>query len=85
MIKIRNKIFARKKRQPKNVNCKHLYNLETVNKDIKKLKKIYYADYFTEHVNNNKFNSINLFLCNKMKYKIHKLHKNHIHIHIENE
>ena len=27
MIKIRNKIFARKKRQPKNVNCECLYNL----------------------------------------------------------
>ena len=54
MIKIRNKIFARKKRQPKNVNCKHLYNLfrNRVNKDIKKSKKKYYADYFNEHVNN---------------------------------
>ena len=41
MIKIRNKIFARKKRQPKNVNCKHLYSLfrNRVNKDIKKSKK----------------------------------------------
>ena len=27
MIKIRNKLFARKMRQPKNVNCKCLYNL----------------------------------------------------------
>ena len=54
MIKIRNKIFARKKRQPKNVNCKRLYNLfrNRVNKDIKKSKKKYYADYFNEHVNN---------------------------------
>ena len=54
MIKIRNKIFARKKRQPKNVNCKRLYNLfrNRVNKEIKKSKKKYYADYFTEHVNN---------------------------------
>ena len=54
MIKIRNKLFARKKRQPKNVNCKRLYNLfrNRVNKDIKKSKKKYYADYFNEHVNN---------------------------------
>ena len=54
MIKIRNKIFARKKRLPKNVNCKCLYNLfrTRVNKDIKKSKKKYYADYFNEHVNN---------------------------------
>ena len=27
MIKVRNKIFARKKRQPENENCKRLYNL----------------------------------------------------------
>ena len=52
MIKIRNKIFARKKRQL--VNCKRLYNLfrNRVNNDIKKSKKKYYADYFNEHVNN---------------------------------
>ena len=36
MIKIINKIFARKKRQPNNDNCKRLYNLET--ELIKKLK-----------------------------------------------
>ena len=47
MIKIRNKIFARKKRQPNNDNCKYLYNLfrNRVNKEIKKPKKNYYADY----------------------------------------
>ena len=38
MIKIRNKIFARKKRQPKNVNCKHNLFRNRV-KDIKKSKK----------------------------------------------
>ena len=38
MIKIRNKIFARKKRQPNNVNCKCLHNLfrNRVNREIKK-------------------------------------------------
>ena len=54
MIEVRNKIFARKKRQPENENCKILYNLlrNRVNKELKKSKKKYYADYFTEHVNN---------------------------------
>ena len=53
MIKFRNKIFARK-RQPENENCKRLYNIlrNKVNWDLKKLKKKYYAEYFTEHVNN---------------------------------
>ena len=38
MIKIRNKIFAWKKRQPNNENCKRLYNLLTnrVNRELKK-------------------------------------------------
>ena len=54
MIRIRNKIFARKKRQPSNMNCKRLYNLfrSRVNRELKKSKKIYYVDYFIEHVNN---------------------------------
>ena len=54
MIKFRNKIFARKKRPPENENCKILYNLlrNRVNRDLKKSKKKYYAEYFTEHVNN---------------------------------
>ena len=39
MIKVRNKIFARKKRQPENENCKRLYNLLRVNKQLKKSKK----------------------------------------------
>ena len=54
MIKIRNKLFARKKRQPNNENCKHLYSLfrNRINREIKKSKKQYYAEYFKEHVNN---------------------------------
>ena len=38
LIKIRNKIFARKKRKPENDNCKQLYNLlrNRVNREIKK-------------------------------------------------
>ena len=41
MIKIRNKIFARKKRQPNNKNCKRLYNLlrNRVNRELNKSKK----------------------------------------------
>ena len=54
MIKIRNKIFARKKRQPNNENCKRLYNLlrNRVNRELNRLKKKYYTEYFTEYVNN---------------------------------
>ena len=53
MIKIRNKIFARKKRQPENENCKQLYNIfrNRVNREIKKSKKQYYAEYFEKNVN----------------------------------
>ena len=35
LIKVRNKVFARKKRQPDNENCKPLYNL---NMELKSLK-----------------------------------------------
>ena len=54
MIKIRNKVFARKKRQPNNLNCKRLYNLlrNRVNREMNKSKKKYYAEYFAENVNN---------------------------------
>ena len=54
MIKIRNKVFARVKRQPNNLNSKRLYNLlrNRVNRELKKLKKNYYADYFAENINN---------------------------------
>ena len=43
MIKIRNKVFAKKKRQPNNDNHKRLYNLlrNRVNREIKKAKKQY--------------------------------------------
>ena len=58
LIKIRNKVFARKKRQPNNESCKRLYNLlrNRVNREIKKSKKQYYADYFAANVNNIKKN-----------------------------
>ena len=54
MIKTRNKVFKRKKRQPNNENCKRLYNLlrNRIKWDLKKSKKQYYEQYFTEHVNN---------------------------------
>ena len=54
MIKIRDTIFARKKRQPTNERCKCLYNLfrNRVDREIKKSKKPYYVDYFSENVNN---------------------------------
>ena len=54
MINVRDKAYARKKRQPNNENCKRLYNLfrNRVNRKIKKSKKQYYAEYFAENVNN---------------------------------
>ena len=54
MIKTRDKIFARKKRQPNNINCKLLYNLfrNRVNREIMKSKKTYYVNYFDSNVNN---------------------------------
>ena len=54
LIKLRNKAHARKNRQPNNVNCKRLNNLlrNRVQRELKKSKKQYYADYFAENVNN---------------------------------
>ena len=51
MIKIRNKLFARKKRQPKNESIKKLYNLfrNRVSRELKKSKKRYYSEYFEEN------------------------------------
>ena len=48
LIKVRNKIFAKKKRQPNNANTKRLYNLfrNRAAREIKKSKKIYYSEYF---------------------------------------
>ena len=48
LIKVRNKIFARKKRQPNNTNTKRLYNLfrNKVIREIKKSKKKYYSEFF---------------------------------------
>ena len=53
MIKIINKIFARKKIQPNNENCKRLCNLIG---NFLKIPQKYYSDYFTENVNNIKKN-----------------------------
>ena len=55
MIKIRNKLFARKKDSPiiKTVNINVPYS-ETELIEIKKSKKQYYAEYFKEHVNTQK-------------------------------
>ena len=56
MIKTKNKLFERKKRQPTNENVKLLYNIfrNRVNRELKKSKKSYYAAYFEEHSNNTK-------------------------------
>ena len=54
MIKIKNKMFARKKRQPTNETVKGLYNdfRNRGNRELKKSKKSYYAAYFEEHSKN---------------------------------
>ena len=56
MIKIRNKVFARKKRQPNNENNKRLYNLlrNRIHREFKKSKKQYFAEYFASNANNMK-------------------------------
>ena len=53
MIKMRNKLFQRKKRQPNNENNKRLYNLfrNRVIRELKNSKNIYYNEFF--EVNNN--------------------------------
>ena len=54
MIKHRNKLFERKKRQPNNENVIKLYKLfrNRVNSEIKKSKKQYYKTYFDNNKNN---------------------------------
>ena len=54
MIKIKNKLFQRKKRQANNLEIKRLYNLfrNRVNRELKKAKRNYYTKYFDENNNN---------------------------------
>ena len=54
MIKIKNKLFHRKKRQPNNLEIKRLYNLfrNRVNRELKKAKRNYYTKYFEVNSNN---------------------------------
>ena len=54
MIKIKNKLFERKKRQPLNENIKVLYNRfrNRVDRELKKSKKSHYTEYFNEHSSN---------------------------------
>ena len=56
MIKLKNKYFQRKKRQPNNANLKRLYNLfrNRVNRELNKSKKTYYSQYFKDNSNNSK-------------------------------
>ena len=56
MIKIKNKLFNRKKRQPDNVNVKLLYNIfrNRVNRELKKSKKNHYIKYLEDNNNNSK-------------------------------
>ena len=54
MIKIKNKLFQRKKRQSNNLEIKRLYNLfrNRANRGLKKSKKKYYTKYFEENNSN---------------------------------
>ena len=54
MIKTKNKLFWRKKRQPNNLEIKTLYNLfrNRVIRELKKAKRNYYTKYFEENCNN---------------------------------
>ena len=50
MINIRNKLFARKKKQPAHAKTIKLYNMFR-NREIKKSKDNYYNNYFESHSN----------------------------------
>ena len=54
MIKLKNKLFQRKKQQANNLEVRRLYNLfrNRVNRELKKAKKNYYTKYFEENNNN---------------------------------
>ena len=56
MIKIKNKLFNCKKRQPNNDNIKRLYNIfrNRVNRELIKSKKIYYTKFLEDSNNNSK-------------------------------
>ena len=53
MIKIRNKLHRRKKRQSNNENIKRLYNLfrNRIIREMKKSKRDHYNKYFEKHRN----------------------------------
>ena len=56
MIKIKNKLFNRKKRQPNNDNIKRLYNIfrNRVNRELIKSKKNYYTKFLEDNNNNSR-------------------------------
>ena len=56
MIRIKNKLFSRKKRQPSNENVRRLYNLfrNRVNREKGKAKTCYYTKYFQENSSDSK-------------------------------
>ena len=56
LIRYRNRLFRKKKKQPNNQNNNRLYKLfrNRVNNEIKKSKKHFYNDYFEQHSNDSK-------------------------------
>ena len=82
MIKIRNKSFYKKKKQPNNENNKRLYNLfrNRINRELKKSKKEFYCHYFEINKNNIKktWEGINSIInTNKSKFSnIHQIKTN---------
>ena len=68
MIKTKNKLFQRKKRQLNNLEIKRLYNLfrNRVNRELQKAKRNYYTEYFEENCNN--INNSTLTILTKLKF-----------------
>ena len=56
LIKVRDRLFSRKKREPDNLRIKTIYNQvrNRVNRELKKSKKDHYKSYFDEHKTNMK-------------------------------
>ena len=54
LIKVRDRLFARKKREPDNTLVKQTYNRarNRVNREITKAKKAHYKSYFETHNTN---------------------------------
>ena len=77
-IKLRNKIFERKKRQPENENIQIVFKQlrNRINREISKAKIKYYTQYFDEYKNNTKkiWEGIRKIVNLKVSQKTSQLH-----------